>query len=180
MAYQDDDDESFKALCLELLKAYLSLQESAEDLVEERGGGPPKDKQENKPDANHVGLMGQLSQHQPAQADNIVPDRLPEPLRNHPEDIKPQDIKGLYDIDTGVRQVEQGNLSALDLISLHLRSYRNILEIELGDLQLFRQRILHYLNEVFTETLDRCFNDRTSNNHMVSCLSCDLSCDLTH
>lgn len=156
-----DIEEKRKIQCLELLKAFLSLTSPDYQVQEKGGGGAAKQQQEGGNDKDRSELLKKLSEHQvEGKTGNIVPKGLPASLRANAENIQPEDISKLYDIDSGVQRVEKGELSAVDLVTLHLKSYRNILDIELSDMDVFRHRFVRYFNEVFTEVIERCFKDR--------------------
>lgn len=159
----------FQDLCLQLLTTYLSLSNQDEDYsieTQERGGGS-NDKEETKDKTSKnekKQLMKRLMDHHPNQPQpmvaDIVPDHLPDPLRTNAADIHADQISNLYDIDQGVAQVAEGSLSTLDLITLHLRSYRNILDLQLSDIPALRNRFIRFFNGVFTELLDKLFANR--------------------
>lgn len=97
----------------------------------------------------------------------IVPSTLPHELRSDPTRIEQDDISKLYDVPGGVRCVRDGNLTQAELIALHLRSYRNILEYELSDVQQLQRRFLRYFASIFVELVDLCYPDR-GNTTLVS------------
>lgn len=165
------DDRDFSEFCSQLLKTYLSLSSHASGSVEERGGGKIKREEAESLNPDHKDLAQTLLTHQPNQPEpNRVPQRLPEALRNNREEIKQDDLIRLYDIDTSMEQVEEGHLSTLDLITLHLRSYRNILEVQLSDVSELRHRFINYFSFIFIHLMDRCFRDRPTTNSVVSVL----------
>ena len=97
----------------------------------------------------------------------IVPSTLPHALRSDPTRVEQDDISKLYDVPGGVRCVRDGSLTQAELIALHLRSYQNILEYELSDVQQLRRRFLRYFASIFVELVDLCYPDR-GNSTIVS------------
>ena len=165
MASHDLYEENLKSQCLQLLSAYLLLDIESSVPTQERGGDISKRKEgeQKESDKNHESIMKQVSEHQIASGSNIeklVPEGLPTDLRQNSENIKCDDIRNLYDIDSGVHRVENGDISVLDLVTIHLRSYKNILDIELSDMSVFRGRFIRYFNEIFFEIIDRCMRER--------------------
>lgn len=90
----------------------------------------------------------------------VVPSSLPQALRSDPTRVEQGDISRLYDVPGGVQRVQDGDLTQAQLIALHLKSYRNILEYELSDVQQLRRRFLRYFASVFIELVDLCYPDR--------------------
>ena len=90
----------------------------------------------------------------------VVPSSLPQSLRSDPTRVEQGDISRLYDVSGGVQRVQDGDLTQAQLIALHLKSYRNILEYELSDVQQLRRRFLRYFASVFIELVDLCYPDR--------------------
>ena len=90
----------------------------------------------------------------------VVPSSLPQALRSDPTRVEQGDISRLYNVQGGVQRVQDGDLTQAQLIALHLRSYRNILEYELSDVQQLRRRFLRYFASVFIELVDLCYPDR--------------------
>ena len=90
----------------------------------------------------------------------VVPSSLPQSLRSDPTHVEQGDISRLYDVPGSVQRVQDRDLTQAQLIALHLRSYRNILEYELSDMQQLRRRFLRYFASVFIELVDLCYPDR--------------------
>ena len=90
----------------------------------------------------------------------VVPSSLPQALRSDPTRVEQGDISRLYDVSGGVQRVQEGDLTQAQLIAMHLRSYKNILEYELSDVQQLRRRFLRYFTSVFVELVDLCYPDR--------------------
>lgn len=164
------EDDGFKDLCSQLLESYMFLasREAGNDVrVRGGGGGKPADTSSSTSSLPQQDIAQGLIQHEPAGASS-VPTHLPEDLRDNPEDITQERLLDLYDIDTAVQDVNTGTLSMIDLITLHLRSYRNILDVQLSDVEGLRVRLYGYFRTVFMRLMERCFQDRSNNETVVS------------
>lgn len=171
----DTRDEDFKDFCSQIFETYFKLAQQNENdsdtSIAERGGGggKTKDDKESSSSSAHQELAQGLLDHQPQeQVTGAVPPYLPEELRDNPEHITQDKLLELYDINLSIDKVESGSLSTIDIISLHLRSYRNILDVQLSDVSGLRDRLYGYFNSIFTRLMEKCFRDRINNDAVVS------------
>lgn len=165
------EDDGFKDLCSQLLESYMFLasREAGNDVRVRGGGGggKPADTSSSTSSLPQQDIAQGLIQHEPTGASS-VPTHLPEDLRDNPEDITQERLLDLYNIDSAVQDVNTGTLSMIDLITLHLRSYRNILDVQLSDVEGLRVRLYGYFRTVFMRLMERCFQDRLNNETVVS------------
>ena len=76
-------------------------------------------------------LIAAITRIQPKSTpEGIVPSSLPDHLKAKLPSVTSEELKGLYNIQKGVSMVNEGSLRAQDLVALHIRSYKNILEAE--------------------------------------------------
>ena len=77
-------------------------------------------------------LIAAIASIQPEGAsEGVVPTTLPEHLTVTGPDISDEELRSRYDLHQGMSLV--GSISALDLVVLHLRNYRSIVEYNLAD-----------------------------------------------
>lgn len=127
----------------------------------EEGGVERKEVMESSVDATQDELVRAVDEVDVDRIPNgVVPSSLPQALRSDPTRVEQGDISRLYNVQGGVQRVQDGDLTQAQLIALHLRSYRNILEYELSDVQQLRRRFLRYFASVFIELVDLCYPDR--------------------
>jgi len=97
----------------------------------------------------------------------IIPSTLTQMLRSEPTRVEQDDISRLNEVHGSMQCVRDGRLTHTESITLCLRSYRNILEYELSDLQQLK-RFLRYIASIFVELEDLlCYPDR-ENSKMAS------------
>lgn len=130
-------------------------------VTKEEGGTEKKEVMESSVDAAQDDLIRAVEAVDVDRVPNgVVPSSLPQALRSDPTRVEQGDISRLYDVPGGVQRVQEGDLTPTQLIAMHLRSYRNILEYELSDVQQLRRRFLRYFTSVFVELVDLCYPDR--------------------
>ena len=167
----DTRDNDFKEFCSQIFETYFRLatqNDSDTSITERGGGGKTKDDKESSSSSTHQELAQGLLDHQAQEPVTPVPPYLPEELRDNPEHITQDKLLELYDINSSVDEVESGSLSTVDIISLHLRSYRNVLDVQLSDVSGLRERLYGYFNSLFTRLMEKCFRDRINNDAVVS------------
>ena len=124
------------------------------------------DKQQNK----LVQAVERVHVHRGHIPKGIVPSKLAQMLRSEPTRVEQDDISRLHDVHGSMQCVRDGRLTHTESIALYLRSYRNILEYELSDLQQLKRRFLRYVASIFVELEDLlCYPDR-DNSKMASSL----------
>ena len=156
----DHDLEQFEKNCLEFLRLYLSMKPLVE--VDERGVylSKPKKSVESK-QLTKEGIIEAVLRHRPDPKtcpEGVVPQGLPEELRAHASEMTAESLTEYYQVDQAVQMVSDKRLTRLELISLHLRSYKNILELELSDQPELNRRFVRIVNKVFTDLLSRLYN----------------------
>ncbi|XP_003383428.2 PREDICTED: uncharacterized protein LOC100636900 [Amphimedon queenslandica] len=176
----DTRDDDFQDFCSQIFQAYFNLASQIENdsdtcIAERGGGGKTKDDKESSASSAHQELAQGLLDHQPQEQLTVaVPPYLPEELRDNPEHITQDKLLELYDINSSVDEVESGSLSTIDIITLHLRSYRNVLDVQLSDVSGLRERLYGYFNSIFTRLMEKCFRDRINNDAVARRLHQEL------
>ena len=99
----------------------------------------------------------------------LVPETLPKNLRENISQVEQGDLKELYDLKAGIQKVKDGQLSTVELIVLHWRSYQNIVHYELSDVESLRSRFLSYFGGIFADLVELCYPDRGPR-RLVSCV----------
>lgn len=90
----------------------------------------------------------------------LVPAGLSPTMRGDLTTLEQGDISRLYDVSSTVAHVSDGSLASTELVTLHLRSFRNIYQYELSDVELLKRRFLRFFARVFMELVDLCYPDR--------------------
>jgi len=93
---------------------------------------------------------------------DVVPVCLPSDLRDDLAKVDEDDLKKLYDIKAGMEKIASGELSTVELIVLHARSYRNILQYDIPDVETFRKRFVTYFGSIFADLIQTCYPNRTT------------------
>lgn len=88
----------------------------------------------------------------------LVPETLPLSLRDNVSQVEEKDLERLYNIEAGYQKIEGGHLTAVELVIIHWRSYRNILLYELSDMEGLQLRFLGYFARIFSDLVRRCYN----------------------
>ena len=92
---------------------------------------PEKEDQLIKQWSANPELIAAIARIQPKSSpEGVVPSSLPDHLKAKLPNVTSEELKGLYNIQKGVSMVNEGSLLPQDLVALHIRSYRKILEIE--------------------------------------------------
>lgn len=159
--------EQFESNCLNFLRLYLSMKTRSS--LGERGAYLSKAKPKAEDELSSEDIARELLQHYPVEHPaGVVPPGLPEELLANAPDMNAQLLASQYDVDRAVKLVSENKLSRLQVISLHLHSYKNILELELSDIPHLRARFEHLFARVFTELLDSLFPKRGLDESVVS------------
>ena len=153
----DHDLERFEKSCLEFLRLYLSMKALVE--VDERGAylSKPKKSAESKQLTREDILKAVLRHHPGKCPEGAVPQGLPQEIRAHASEMNAESLAECYRLDHAVELVSEQKITRLELISMHLCSYRNILELELSDQPELTQRFVLLVNKVFTDLLNRLY-----------------------
>lgn len=161
----DKDLEHFEKHCLEFLRVYFSMKTTAE--LGERGAFLSKPKQSTSGSRlSTEEVIVAVLQHHPGpgrQLEGVVPAGLPQEVRERASEMTAESLAECYNLDRAVKLVEERELTRLELVSMHLRSYRNVLDLELSDQSPLRSRFMCLLNRVFTYLLDRVYIARGDN-----------------
>ena len=97
-------------------------------------------------------LIAVISSVQPKEApEGVIPKTLPEHLKSKASDITAEELSSLYDVQQGMSLLNNGTLSAIDLIVLHLRIFRNIMD--LVDYEALYERYCSVFNSIFFDLL---------------------------
>ena len=141
--------------CYQFLSLYLSVQANEEqESVLEKGGGRPISYPSLTQTQQKV--IHCLSSHRPPDVPgSIAPDRLPDALRANIFEVNYESLSELYDIDESEEYMRTRAISTADLISIYLRSFKNILEYDLSDASVIYERFLRYFSRVFYELVER-------------------------
>lgn len=99
----------------------------------------------------------------------LVPETLPKNLRENISQVEEEHLKELYDIRAGVQKIKDGQLSTVELIVLHWRSYQNIVHYELSDMESLQSRFLGFFGGIFADLVELCYPNRGPR-RLVSCV----------
>lgn len=86
---------------------------------------------------------------------SLVPIELPSELRDSISQVELEDIRRLYNIEAGAQKIENKELTSVELIVLHLRSYRNIAQFE--DTETLRIRFVGFFGSIFADLMAVCY-----------------------
>ena len=154
------DDDNF---CQHFLRDYLSVTATASD-IQERGAFTSRLRGEDLPKEKKVTtaeLIAAISSVKPKEApEGVVPKTLPEHLKVKAQDITAEELSSLYDVHQGMSLVNSGTLSAIELVALHLRSYRNILDYDLVDYEALYERYCRVFSSIFSDLLTQLRGQR--------------------
>ena len=161
-ASADRDLEQFERNCLEFLRSFLSMKTGS--VVDEKGAYPSKPKRavgSNTTVLTREQTIAAVLQHRPRRPpEGVVPPGLPEEVRARASDMNAESLATCYPLDHTEELVSNHTLTRLEVIQMHLCSYRNILELELSDLPDLHSRFVRFFNRVFTELMDRLYPGR--------------------
>lgn len=90
----------------------------------------------------------------------IIPTSLPPNLRSNPAVVEQSDISQLYDLQSTVQCVRDGNLERAEVIALYMRGVKNMVLYELSDVQQLRRRFLRFFANIFMDLVELCYPDR--------------------
>ena len=90
----------------------------------------------------------------------IVPPGLTPAMRADITTLKQGDVSHLYNVQSTGECVRDGSLTSTEYVTLHLRSFRNICQVELSDVDQLKRRFLRFFARVFMEVVDLCYPDR--------------------
>ena len=87
----------------------------------------------------------------------LAPNTLPLEIRDNISKVEEEDLRKLYDIDAGVQKIRNNELSTIELVVLHLRSYRNVLKFEISDMETFKSRFVGYFGSILADLMEACY-----------------------
>lgn len=93
---------------------------------------------------------------------SLVPVELPAELRDNMSQVDLEDLKKLYNIEACAEKLEKKELTTIELIVLHLRSYRNISRYE--DMEALRIRFVGFFGSIFADLIAVCYPNRGERN----------------
>ncbi len=92
-------------------------------------------------------------------ASNLVPIELPANLKDNISQVELEDLRKLYNIEACAQVIKNEELSRIEVIMLHLRSYRNIAIYE--DVEMLRERFVNFFGSIFADLMNACYpNER--------------------
>lgn len=95
--------------------------------------------------------------------DLLAPETLPDKLRDEIPHIVEEDLRNLYSFEAGARKLETKELTTVELIVMHLKSYRNIIKYELSDMEMLRGRFIGFFSSILADLLTEvCYPDKGS------------------
>ncbi|XP_064397839.1 uncharacterized protein LOC135344546 [Halichondria panicea] len=94
----------------------------------------------------------------------LVPTSLPNELRENLSQIQLEDLKKLYDIEAGAIKIESNELTTVEVVMLHLRSYRNIIKYEISDMEAFRTRFVGFFGSILADLVAAFYPNRGEQN----------------
>ena len=100
----------------------------------------------------------------------LIPAGLTPPMRDDLTALERGDISRLYNVQSTVGCVRDGSLTKTEFVSLHLRSFSNIFQYELSDVELLKRRFLRFFAGVFMELVDLCYPDRGDSSLVGTCM----------
>ena len=101
----------------------------------------------------------------------LAPTSLPNELRDNLSQIELEDLKKLYDIEAGALKIESNELTTVELVMLHLRSYRNIIKYEISDMEAFRVRFVGFFGSILADVVAAFYPNRGKQS-VVSFVAC--------
>ena len=143
-----------------MLVGYIGLDKGGTGEIIERGGFLSTLTGASNSTTNTTIITG-LANHKPADlgsdVDAIVPNNLPEEVRSNATDVHGETIAGLYNTEAAVAMTTTRAVARLDMVTIYLRSFRNIMEHDLSDLTHLHKRFQYYFNDILSELLRRLY-----------------------
>lgn len=90
-------------------------------------------------------------------AASVVPNALPQDLRGRAPRLHQEDFDAFFNVEGNRQTLESGQLSSAQLVSLYMRSFRNMLEYDLDGIQEMRDRFIGYLANVLADVMELCY-----------------------
>ena len=154
------------------LASPVSTQLSAEDC--ETGGYAGGAEGENeREDATPSQELVQLIQDvQPSTSgESLVPNALPREVRENICTVKLEQFCAVFRVETALEKVKEGTISRRELMSIYMRSFRNVLYYDLSDLRDHRivfDRILGYCTHVLQDVVESLYPEQQEPEYLVS------------
>ena len=129
---------------------------------------PPQQQQQHREISR---LVSELADNRELPSGVRVPTTLTPAMRNNASHLHQEDFDAFFNVDENKTNLENGELTSAQLVSLYMQSFNNLIEYDLDGIKELRDRFVGYFANVLADILEMCYPD-SSPVQYVSCQVC--------
>ena len=145
---------------------YASATELPSQIAADDGGAPPSQELLQLIDAIHSPMEEKEKERgataSSVQGASLVPLALPRAMKTNIFRVTRQEFSELYAVESAVLRVESGSITSCQLLSMYLKSFRNVLTYDLLELRehdTYYKRFVGYCTYVLHDLVEALFPD---------------------